>query len=169
MRFSLALAYGERRGLHRERPAHIRAPVRATLAAKSYEGACNLSRQAHGIALSKQTFELLAKIREVDELITPELQTWIFEIHPEVSFWALNGKQPLKHKKSTKEGKEERLKLPRPHYPEIEKHFAELDKRKAADHDLLDAAVAAWTAECVAKGIVPRQYDRRGLRMEMVH
>ena len=31
----------------------------------------------------KQAYEIIAKIREVDDLMTPELQTWVFEVHPE--------------------------------------------------------------------------------------
>jgi predicted RNase H-like nuclease len=144
------------------------APVRATLAARTYEEACKLSQDAQGKSLSRQAFEILAKIREVDDLITPELQTWIFEIHPELSFWALNGRSSLKHKKSKRDGKEERFKLLLPHYHEIQTHLAELDRSRASDDDLLDASVAAWTAECVARGIVPRQFDCKGLRMEIV-
>jgi predicted RNase H-like nuclease len=48
-------------------------------------------------------------------------------------------------------------------------HLAELDRAQIAEHDLLDAAVAAWTAECVSGGVVPRQFDSRGLRMEIVY
>ena len=145
------------------------APVRATLAANTYREACALSVLTHGKSLSRQAFEIIHKIREVDDLITPVLQTWIFEVHPEVSFWALNGRQSLKHAKLKKEGKAERIKLLLPHYPAIEKHLAELSKAEVSADDLLDAAAAAWTAESVARGIVPRQYDSKGLRMEIVY
>ena len=145
------------------------APVRATFAAKTYQEACALSLQAQGKKLSRQAFEIIPKIREVDELITPELQMRIFEIHPEVSFRTLNGGQSLKHRKLNKEGKQERLNLLLLHYPAIKSHLAELRRTEVAEHDLLDAAVAAWTAECVAAGVVPRQFDSRGLRMEIVY
>jgi predicted RNase H-like nuclease len=145
------------------------APVRATFAARTYQEACALSLQTQGKSLSRQAFEIIPKIREVDELITPELQMRIFEVHPEVSFRTLNGGQALKHRKLDREGKEERLALLQPHYPAIKSHLAELDRTKVAKHDLLDAAVAAWTAECVATGAVPRQFDSRGLRMEIVY
>lgn len=128
-----------------------------------------MSLKAHGESLSRQSFEILAKIREVDDLMTPKLQTRVFEVHPDVSFWALNGKQPLKHKKDKREGRWERLRLLLPHYPAIEEHLAQLDRTKAADHDLLDAAAAAWTAERVARGAVSRQFDSGGLRMEIIY
>ena len=44
------------------------APVRATLKATNYEEACRLSMNAHGKSMSKQAYEIIAKIREVDEL-----------------------------------------------------------------------------------------------------
>jgi len=78
------------------------APVRASLPAKTYEEAGMLSLRAHGKSLSRQAFELIPKIREVDGLMTPELQASIFEVHPEVSFWALNGRRPLRYQKYKK-------------------------------------------------------------------
>jgi predicted RNase H-like nuclease len=145
------------------------APVLATLIAKSYEEACRLSLSAHGKSMSKQAYEIIAKIREVDDLMTLEMQTWVFEVHPEVSFYSLNGRRPMKHSKHEGEGKDERLRLLLPHYPAIQKHLGELKRAQVGEDDLLDAAVAAWTAESVARGVVPRQYDRRGLRMEIVY
>lgn len=57
------------------------APVRATLVAKNYEEACQLSMRAHGKAMSKQGYEIIEKVREVDDLMTPETQTWVFVGH----------------------------------------------------------------------------------------
>lgn len=144
------------------------APVRATLTAKNYEEACRLSMTTHGKSMSKQAYEIIAKIREVDDLMTPELQTWVFEVHPEVSFYTLNGRHSLKYSKHEREGRHERIQLLSPHYPEIQKHLGELKRAQVGEDDLLDAAVAAWTAECVAQGAVPRQFDSKGLRMEIV-
>jgi predicted RNase H-like nuclease len=145
------------------------APIRPTLGAKTYEEACTLSLRAHGKSLSRQAFEIIAKIREVDNLMTPELQMWVFEVHPEVSFWALNEQRPLTFRKLDREGKEERLCLLRRHYPTIDQHLSGLRQSEVAGNDVLDAAAAAWTAECVASGMVPRQFDSRGLRMEIVY
>jgi predicted RNase H-like nuclease len=144
------------------------APVRAALNAKDYEEACQMSISAHGKSISKQAFEIIGKIREVDDLMTPELQTWVFEVHPEVSFHTLNGRRPLRCSKHETEGKDERLRLLLPHYPAIQKHLGELKRAHVGEDDLLDAAVAAWTAEAVARGDVSRQFDSKGLRMEIV-
>ncbi len=147
-------------------------PVRAALRAKTYEEACRLSRRAHGKALSRQSDAIRPKIGEIDELITPERQQLIFEVHPEVSFWALNDGKAMKHKKSSKKGREERLNLLLRYYPDLVGLLAELDRKKAAPDDLLDAAVAAWTAERIVKGSacsVLEEFDERGLRMEIVY
>jgi predicted RNase H-like nuclease len=123
---------------------------------------------AHGKSMSNQAYEIIAKIREVDDLMTPDLQTWVFEVHPEVSFYALNGRRSLNHSKHEREGKDERLRLLLPHYPSIQEHLGKFKRVQIGEDDLLDAAVAAWTAESVARGVVPRQFDSKGLRMEIV-
>lgn len=144
------------------------APVRATLVAKNYEEARQLSIQAQGKSMPRQAYEIIPKIREVDNLMTTELQEWMFEVHPEMSFYTLNGRQALKHSKHEREGKSERMQLLLPHYPGIRAQLAELSRNKIGHDDLLDAAAAAWTAERVARGDVPRQFDTKGLRMEIV-
>jgi predicted RNase H-like nuclease len=64
------------------------APVRSILSAVSWEDACARSRRSapNGKAITKQTFAILPKIREVDELLRkrPELRGMIHEVHPEV-------------------------------------------------------------------------------------
>jgi predicted RNase H-like nuclease len=63
------------------------APVRPVLAATLWDDACVRSRASapHGKALTKQTFAILPKIREVDELLRtrPELREVVREVHPE--------------------------------------------------------------------------------------
>jgi predicted RNase H-like nuclease len=142
------------------------APVRATFSATTYQEACALSFKVQGKKLSRQTFEIISKIREVDDVMTSALQARVFEVHPEMSFWAINGKQPLRHPKLKKEGREERLSLLLSHYPAIKSHLAELERANVAEHDLLDAAIAAWTAERVADGGVPNhaEINRHPLR-----
>jgi predicted RNase H-like nuclease len=120
-----------------------------------------LSLQAQGKSLSRQAFEIIPKIRQVDDLLTPEIQTWVFEVHPEVSFWALNGWQSLKHAKLTKEGKAERTKLLLPHYRAIEVHLSELKGTKIGADDLLDAAAAAWTPQGHRLGRTPHRHAFR--------
>jgi predicted RNase H-like nuclease len=78
-------------------------PTRAALASATYEEA-----QSFGAGMSRQTFGILPKIREVDQLMTPEVQETVREIHPEVCFYGLTGR-PMRHNKKSPEGNAERL------------------------------------------------------------
>ena len=148
------------------------APVRATLAAKSYEAACTLSFAACGKKLSKQTYAILPKIREADQAMRPELQQRVAEVHPEVSFCALNGMQPLAHSKKSPLGAQQREFL-------LANVFEDDLACKAVRggvwlEDFFDACAAAWTARRLALGDAVRlppgpPTDGRGLRMEIVY
>lgn len=132
------------------------------------------SRALNGKGLSQQTFGILRKTAEVNWAMQGENQDRVFEVHPEVSFWALSGRLAMTYRKTWPEGYAERRAL-------LETEFGiplweREDVRKivpAAPDDLLDATVAAWTARRVAEGRAERlpqdpPIDRRGLRMEMV-
>lgn len=121
------------------------APCRSALSAKNHAAATATNLRNTGRGLSQQAWGIAPKIKQVDDAITPDSQRWAFEIHPEVCFWALNERRPMKHNKKTKEGAAERLALLRRFFPEIERHLATRPVRVGAD-DLLDAAVASWTA-----------------------
>jgi predicted RNase H-like nuclease len=150
------------------------APPRAALRATTYPEACELSRTAHGTGLSRQTFGILRKIREVDQVMTPRLQDLFFEVHPEVCFWALNSGRPMQHSKSSPTGKKERLELLARCYPTIGELLARVNRKRAAPDDLLDAAAAAWTAERIADGAARRvvqceEVDSKGLSMNIFY
>ncbi|TMJ95059.1 MAG: DUF429 domain-containing protein [Alphaproteobacteria bacterium] len=114
--------------------------------------------------LSQQTFNILAKIREVDA-IALEFRGSIFECHPEVSFWAMNDSQAMRWPKK-------RRKHPDGHSGSglIERRQLLLQNgygedflatrlgltRDCGPDDFMDACAAAWTAE--------RIVNRRGVR-----
>ena len=125
------------------------APCRAALSATTHAAASQINRDKTGRGLSQQAFGIIPKIKQVDDAITPDCQQWAFEVHPEVCFWALNQRRPMKHNKKKKDGAAERIAVLRPIFPEIERHLANRPPRVGAD-DLLDAAAAAWTALEVA-------------------
>ena len=148
------------------------APMRAVLAASTYKEACNLSQEAYGQKLTIYTFGILPKTREADEAMTPAVQRRLREVHPEVSFWALNNYQPLAYAKPKPDGAAERLRLLTPAYRD---DLASVDlPRGAKRDDLYDACAAAWTAARIAYGTTRRlpaepPLDSRGLRMEIVY
>ena len=127
--------------------------------------------------VSRQVFATFPGVAEVDELVTPLLQNWIVEVHPEVSFWAMAGGRATTHSKSTPEGFEERRDL-LTRALAIRMPATKLESRdlipKAAPDEVLDAAAAVWSAPRVADGLAGRipetvELDRRGRRMEIVY
>jgi uncharacterized protein DUF429 len=61
----------------------------------------------NGAGMSTQAFNIMGKIREVDELMEPNLQDRVFEAHPELALMGLAGR-PMRHKKKTHAGWRER-------------------------------------------------------------
>ena len=107
--------------------------------------------------------------------MTPELQRRVREIHPEILFWALNGRKPIQHNKKKLVGRNERMKLLAPIFPDVQELIAKARRPKqAAPDDILDALVAAWTAgqAVVGKGkTLPEnpKIDSKGLKMEILY
>lgn len=149
-------------------------PVRACLSARSYCDAAAIHRKSAGKGLSKQSFYIMDKIRQVDELLTPAMQTRIREIHPEVTFCVLNGSRPLGHNKKTLAGRNERIALLTELFPAaVGMIETAVRAREVGADDILDALAAAWTAAQAALGqaaTLPEQPERdgRGLRMEIL-
>lgn len=113
--------------------------------ASSHAEASAANRRITGRGLSRQAWGIAAKIKEVDDSITPERQQWAFEVHPEVCFWALNGQRPMAYNKKTEAGRNERLNLLHTVFPDIQQHLLNRPAGVGKD-DLLDAVAAAWTA-----------------------
>ncbi len=103
--------------------------------------------KATGAKLTPFAFSLVKKIHEVDSLL-PRPTPCVREVHPEICFWALNGKAMISKHKA--EGIEQRIcalrnvwrktdEIIKESYPNIFRGFFKGD-------DLLDALVAAITA-----------------------
>ncbi|WP_421693158.1 DUF429 domain-containing protein [Aestuariivirga sp.] len=155
-------------------------PARAAVMCEDYRAACsaNLLASDPPRKLSKQIFHLFPKMREIYALMTPGLQARVFEIHPELAFWAMNGETPLDHPKKTK-GKSHdgglALRcslLSRAGFPLPELPPDTYRRKDVGADDLLDACAAAWSARRIAEGRAIRfpadpPRDARGLRMEI--
>jgi predicted RNase H-like nuclease len=149
------------------------APIRACLRSQDYETASRICLEYTGKKLSKQSFALLEKIRQVDDLMTPELQGRLREIHPEISFWALNDKKPIQANKKTVSGQAQRRKLLQSVFADMDTLLAQPPRGYVMD-DALDALVAAWTAGQAVIGKAKTlpdnaQLDQKGLRMEILY
>lgn len=81
-------------------------PSRAALAAEDYADACRIAFASSEPPrkVSKQLFMLAPKIREVDALLRDyaALAGRVFEVHPEVALWRLNGERALHEPKKVK-------------------------------------------------------------------
>lgn len=151
-------------------------PVRSVLGASGYEDAKERSRRSspHGVSISRQSFAIVSKIAEVDQLMTPQLQRGVVEVHPEVSFATLNGDQPIRVSKKTADGRAARMGLlHRAWGIDVEGLVAQNRIHGVEPDDVLDAMVACWTAERVLRRQERRfpttsSIDSRGLRMEIV-
>ncbi|PLX38331.1 MAG: DUF429 domain-containing protein [Hyphomicrobiales bacterium] len=79
-------------------------PARAAVMADNFGEACRLALETSDPPrkVSRQGFALFPKIREIDALMTPDLEARVFEVHPELAFWRLNGEQPMSLPKKVK-------------------------------------------------------------------
>ncbi len=150
-------------------------PIRPVLDAQSYAqaNALSVANSQHGKGLSRQTFAIVAKIRDVDRAMNSQIQERVVETHPELGFETLNGRTPLVAGKSTAAGLMQRLRLLAAAGlgDVVEKASVGMTKGASLD-DVLDAIVCCWTAHRVATGKAERvpefpPIDSRGLRMEM--
>lgn len=145
------------------------APLRDMLEAKTYEDACAMGRERSGRGLSLQTWNLMPKVRDVDQALDDETRHRVIEVHPEVCFQGMNDMTPLPYAKKSVEGHAFRKDLLRRHlglWPE------DVRLPGAARDDVLDALAAMWTAcrhtEGLAQEVGPAgQHDRRGLEMQI--
>jgi predicted RNase H-like nuclease len=126
-----------------------------------------------------QTWGIVPNIREVDQFLrtTPEAREKIREIHPEVLFWALNGRMAMTYNKKRLEGFVERLQVLGRHFPQCDELVMEalprFSRDQVAKDDILDALAAAVTGMCGDDRVVkiPKKLERDayGLPMEMVY
>jgi predicted RNase H-like nuclease len=108
--------------------------------------------------ISIQAFGIFSKIREIDALLVahPDLRSRIFESHPEVAFWRLNGEKPMATPKKVKnrvnpEGMEERRALLSARgLPRL--FLDQPPPRGSADDDFLDACAVLFIAARIARG-----------------
>jgi len=106
------------------------------------------SRFGPGLGVSAQAHALGERILHVTKLAgsDPRLR----EVHPEVSFRAMNEGQPLRYRKKSAGGVLERIEILRRHAVELD-HLA--NAAVVPIDDVLDAAAAAWSAHRIATGV----------------
>lgn len=161
--------------LGRRRSSVFPAPVRSAVEADSYGRACAASENACGKKLSKQTYALLPRIRDLDCLLRqkPELLKTVYEVHPEVCFYYWNNRRPMRYSKHSGFGFLERFELVEQSYRGVAEEIRQsIQPKDAADDDILDALAALWTAHRIQSDNADRvstkqEYDEFGLPMQM--
>ncbi len=146
-----------RRLLGRPRSSSVfAAPLRGMLAAATYREACAYRLRIDDKSVSKQAYNIFPKVREIDTLLQSSraARARFFEVHPELSFRALNGGRSMLHRKSNQAGKAERKEL-------LDRIFggSAIDairrawpRSQVADDDIHDALAVAWSAIRIARG-----------------
>ena len=120
-------------------------PVRPSLGCETFE-------EAREYDLNLQSFSILPKVRELDRLMTPELQKRVREAHPEISFFTLAGLTPARAGKKKAQGRKERISLLNQYFFQIEEGLGRFTASKATAGDVLDAYACAWTAMRIFRG-----------------
>jgi predicted RNase H-like nuclease len=122
------------------------APSRLVLEAKNYEEANKINKNK-GMGLSKQSWNLVKKIKEVDEFIRNSNKTIIFESHPEIIFQVMK-KDKVSTKKKNDEGIIERRNLLEKNGFNkvfLERNLSAKDSFYKKD-DFIDACSLFWSA-----------------------
>jgi predicted RNase H-like nuclease len=120
------------------------------------------------------TAHLLQVYSEVAKEMSPFRQRQVYEGHPELSFYFLNGEQPLVSSKKIYEGRDERETILIKKVPNIATVLNADLPRRIRRQNVLDAAALLATARRVftrsAKRIpADAEWDSQGLRMEIVY
>lgn len=157
------------------------APCRHAVYSDNYKRASEINKEETGSFLTTQAWGIVPRIKEVDQLLRNDktARARIREIHPEVCFWALNGKRPMEYPKKEKDQKgiQERKGVLISVYPDSEAIFKcakqKYLRKEVARDDILDALVAAVTAYKGRRGLnsIPEkpELDAHDLPMEMVY
>ncbi|GAB4541339.1 MAG: DUF429 domain-containing protein [Roseibium sp.] len=165
-----------RRHLGMRQSSVFTVPSRAAVHEDDYPAACAMAQRtsAPPKKVSKQCFYLFPKIREIDALMSPDLEARVFEVHPELAFWRLNGGTEMSLPKKVKSranplGLDQRRDLLVS--SGLPREFLDQRPPKGCGRDdLLDAAANSLIAERIFLGEAepfPKEFrrDGRGLRM----
>lgn len=155
-------------------------PCRPALYADLPEASA-VNYQHTGKKLSRQSINIIPKIREVDEFLLqlPSAQQGCYEeAHPELIFYGLNHLQALPASKKTKEGIQDRLLLLTRYFPYMKELYLKIlgqtKRKEVLPDDIVDAMSLA--AAAVLKKRSPKNwqqfpsptvYDGKGLPMQL--
>lgn len=168
-----------RKILNRRASSVFPVPCREALHADTYRQACRVNRQVLGVKLTIQTWNISAKILEVDRFLRNNKQTRprFRESHPELCFWALAGERTMAFSKKTAEGFAERCSVLIEKCPQaneiVQQSLNQFQRKDLARDDIVDALALAISAKIGLNSsrTIPRDppLDKKGLPMETVY
>ena len=148
------------------------APSRLVLEATNYEEANKINKNK-GMGLSKQSWNLVKKIKEVDDFIRNSNKTIIFESHPEIIFQVMKRDKVSTKKKNDEGIIERRNLLEKNGFNKVflERNLSAKDSFYKKD-DFIDACSLFWSANrAIAKTEVkiPNDivFDSEGIIMQI--
>jgi predicted RNase H-like nuclease len=167
------LAEIEARGLLKKRACTIFSPPTLNaLMAKNYIDACDVNFKECGKRISKQSWNLFPKIIEAQTFLENNSisKLGVFEVHPELSFMAMNDMNLIEASKKTDIGKEIRIKLIQKFFPNFsfESVRNKYKKNQVLDDDILDSISVLWSTQRIVDNIaqfVPK--DSKNLNMRI--
>ena len=124
------------------------APTPEMLEQPNYERASYVSKRLFGKSMSLQSWYLFPKIKDVQTIIH-DAHINLYEIHPELSFRAMNHEEVILESKKSKEGFEIRNALLRRYFESFDfESIRNLYPRKdVMDNDILDALAVLWSTK----------------------
>ena len=145
------MADAEARTLLKSRASTIfSAPALETLHSDNYTDACEINESICGKKISKQSWFLFSKIKEARKIFCkPNKKIQLYEVHPELSFMAMNDMRVIELGKKTDEGFKIRHKLVKKLFPkfDFDKIRANFKRSDVADDDILDAIAVLWSTQ----------------------
>lgn len=145
-----------------------------------YAAACEANRNVTSNSISQQAFNLLPKIKELDDYLcqSPPDASRMFEVHPELSFMLLQRRQGgpaggVIEPKRTVTGHAIRKTLLEGIFGiDVNQALNDRSAKEANRDDVLDAFAALWSAERIADNtactvLLSDEVDDRGLKMNV--
>ncbi len=124
------------------------APTPHMLQQDSYENASLVSKRQFGKSISLQSWYLFPKIKDVQTIIDHK-NIKIYEIHPELSFRAMNNEAVVLESKKSAQGFDIRKALLDQYFPRFNFEILRNQylKKEVVDDDILDAIAVLWSAK----------------------
>lgn len=121
-------------------------PCREVFEARDYKEALAINKKILGKGLSRQAWNIIPKIKEVDEFIikNPEAVKFLKESHPEVAFKGLKG-EVAKFSKRDEEGYKERMEFLRILFRKFDCEIVEDKIKGLRRDDIVDALILLAT------------------------